>query len=390
MKNYIFYLSIFLIFLGLGCEKNPIEKTIDCSGTELPSHPKATNFQAVLKKYVALGLPGISILIRDGNGIWTGSEGFADIDARINMKPCTVSKGASTTKTFIAALTLLMADEGKLSLDDKIEKFLPSEVVKNVNNVSESTIRMLLNHTTGIYDLIDDSGFYLAVLNNPPHNWTPDELIKFVYGDDPVFTAGADVEYSNTNYLLLAMILDNVSGGDHGIAMRQKILEPLGLENTYYYWHDALPSNVAQGYFDFYNNGTILNITNYNTGSGNGYGGMYSTVQDLKIFIEALVRDKTILSQSMLEQMLTFTKEDEGYGRANGLGVFKDYLERAPDQYGIGHRGRDLGYTADMYWFPNQDYTLTYLINYGTDAKSELRPVFFDFRKEVVDVLMQK
>ena len=117
-------------------------------------------------------------------------------------------------------------------------------------------------------------------------------------------------------------------------------------------------------------------------------GYMYA-IPDLQAFIEALVKDKKILKQQSLDKMLTFTKEDETYNRANGLGIFKDFLERSPNQFGYGHRGRDLGYTADMYWFPNQDITMTYLINYGTDAKSELREVFLAFRKEFVDRMME-
>lgn len=100
------------------------------------------------------------------------------------------------------------------------------------------------------------------------------------------------------------------------------------------------------------------------------------------------MRNKTLLKPATLAEMLTFTQPDEGYNRANGLGIFKDFSERAPDQFAYGHRGRDLGYTADLFWFPNQDYTLAYLINYGTDAKSELRPVFFNFRTAIVDAMM--
>lgn len=388
-RIYISIWAMALMIFVAGCKKDPVGPTSDCTGSGATTHPKAAQYQAVIDKYVARGLPGISILIRDDKGLWTGGAGMADIAEGIAMKPCTVSKGASTTKTFIAALVMLLTEDGTIGLDDKISKWLPDEVISNVRNAADVTVRMLLNHTSGIYDVIDDNGFYLAVLNDPPHNWTSKELVKYVYGDEPVFAPGTDVEYSNTNFLLLAMILDKTTGGDHSKALRSRVLDPLGLADTYYYWHEALPAEVAQGYFDFYNNGTILNITNYNTGSGNGYGGVYTTVYDLQTFVEALVRNKTILKPATLSEMLTYTQTDEGYNRANGLGVFKDFLERSPDQYGIGHRGRDLGYTADMYWFPNQDYTMTYLINYGTDAKSDLRPVFFDFRKEIVDEMMQ-
>ncbi|MBK6786049.1 MAG: beta-lactamase family protein [Saprospiraceae bacterium] len=96
--------------------------------------PKAAAFQSVIDKYTMAGLPGIAILIRDKNGLWVSASGKADIEEGISMKPCIISKGASTTKTFIAVLTLLLAEEGKLDLDDKIEKWLPSKVIDKVKN----------------------------------------------------------------------------------------------------------------------------------------------------------------------------------------------------------------------------------------------------------------
>lgn len=388
-----FVFQMLLLFVALlapaGCQKVEIGGSSTCTAPTPASHPKATRYQAVLDEYVRQGMPGIALLIRDQYGEWFGAAGKADIENGVSMRTCTVSKAASITKTFVATLALLLVEEGLIGLDDPLEKWLPAEVVSKVNNVRGSTVRMLLNHTTGIADVIEDSGFYLSVLNNPPRKWKPEELITFAYGDPALFPVGTDVEYSNTNFLLLAMVLDKALGRNHGVVLREKIIRPLKLSDTYYYWHDdPLPSSTAQGYFDLYNNGTILNLTNYNTGSGNGYGGLYSTVYDLRTFIEALVRNKTLLKPATLAEMLTFTQPDEGYNRANGLGIFKDFLERAPDQFAYGHRGRDLGYTADLFWFPNQDYTLAYLINYGTDAKSELRPVFFNFRTAIVDAMM--
>lgn len=386
----LLFLSLIISVLPVsGCQKPEIGHTEKCTFTEFPEHPKAQIYQAVLDKYTAAGLPGISALVRDQYGVWVGSSGMSDISRNIRMQPCTISKAASLTKTFIAALTLKLAEEGVFALDDPVDRWLPGEVLDKVKNARGSTIRMLLNHTTGIADVIEDNGFYLSVLNNPAKKWRPEELIKFVYGDDAVFPAGTSVKYSNTNFLLMAMIINAATGRDHSELLREKIIAPLGLGDTYYYWHDPLPSTVAQGYFDLYNNGSILNMSNFNTGSGNGYGGIYSTVFDLQTFIEALVREKRILSASSMSEMLTFTAPEKDANRANGLGIFKDFLERAPDQFAYGHRGRDLAYTADMYWFPNQDYTMTYLINYGTDAKSGLRQVFYDFRTAMVDAVME-
>lgn len=161
------------------------------------------------------------------------------------------------------------------------------------------------------------------------------------------------------------------------------------LNHTYYFYHEDLPEGSAQGYFDLYNNGTILNLTNWNTGSGNGYGGIYSTVNDLRIFIEALLVEKTIISQSSLDEMLTFTKPEPDANRANGLGIFKDFLERDSTEFAYGHRGRDLVYTADLFYFDKNKNTMAYLINYGTDGNSSLRDVFFEFRTEVANIIFE-
>ncbi|HSI78075.1 MAG TPA: serine hydrolase domain-containing protein [Lunatimonas sp.] len=377
----------FAVLLLLSCQSIDIGPTVSCTATAPPSHPKATIYQGILNEYAAKGLPGISILIRDDAGPWWGSSGKADILENLDMNTCTVSKAASITKTFVAVLTMMLAEEGAFNLDDPLEKWLPQQVLNEVTNARGCTIRQLMNHTTGIPDLIDNDNFYLGVLNNPARKWEPEELIPYVYGESPIFAPGQGVSYSNTNFLLLAMVINKATGKNHASLLRDRVIRPLNLENTSYYWHDNLPS-VAQGYFDLYNNGTILNVTNYNTGSGNGYGGLYSNIFDLQTFIEALVKDRTLLSEASLAQMLTFTEEEAGANRANGLGIFKDFLERPADQFAYGHRGRDLGYTADMFWFPDQDYTMTYLINYGTDANSSLRPVFYEFRTAIVDAIM--
>jgi len=380
-RIYFFYTILLIAGAIASCRKVDVDHSSDCSYNSTPEHPKAAYYQAVLDAHVARGLPGISALIRDESGVWVGAAGKADISENIDMKPCTVSKACSITKTFIGTLTLKLVEEGKIKLDEPLTTYLSQEILDEVKNARESTVRMLLNHQTGIADVIDDNNFYLAVLNQPDRKWKPEELIRYVYGDEPEFSpAGSDETYSNTNYLLLVMVIEQATGQDHAKLLREKVIQPLNLENTAYYWHDPLPSYTAQGYFDLYNNGSILNVTNYNTGSGNGYGGLYSNVYDLQLFIEALVREKRVLSAPLLEEMLHFTKEVETYNRANGLGIFKDFLERAPEEYAYGHRGRDLGYTADMYWFPEKDRTMVYFVNYGTDAASDLKSVFTDFR----------
>ncbi|MFL5728456.1 MAG: serine hydrolase domain-containing protein [Cytophagaceae bacterium] len=371
------------------CRKKEVGPTHACTPAFADSsttHPKKQRFQTILDKYTRLGLPGISVLMKDSSGTWAGASGKADIDKQINMEVCHVSKVASITKIFMGTLTMKLVEEGTFGLDDKISNWLDAATLKKVKNADQCSIRDLMGHTSGIYDVITDNGFYLAVLNNPAKKWKPEELLKFVEDKDPAFAFGTKASYSNTNFLLLSMVIDKASGRSHADLLKEKIIQPLGLNNTYYYYHDALP-DVAQGYFDLYNNGTIVNLSNYNTGSGNGYTGLYTCVYDMHRFLQALYVQKTILQQSSLDQMLTFNPTVE-FDRQLGLATQKDLFSYVSNEYGYGHRGRDLAYSADLFYFPIQDKSMAVIVNYGTDGNSALRQTFYDFRLELVDALL--
>ncbi len=390
MKRYHFLPLLMAWAFFTACERAEIQPTDLCMPAMSEAHAKADLYQGVIDEYTRKGLPGIAVLIRDEDGEWSGASGMADIHRGVPFQVCHVSKVASVTKLFVGVLVMKLVEDGTFALDDPIRKWLSDKTLKRIANADQVSIRQLLNHTSGIYDLIDDNAFYLAILNHPGRKWKPDELLEYVRGDDAVFPPGTDVEYSNTNFLLTAMIIEAATGQSHATLLRQRILDPLSLSDTYYHWHEGLPGLVAQGYFDLYNNGNLLEMSNFNTGSGNGYGGLYSTIYDMRTFIEALLRDKTLLSPASLEEMLTITSEDLVSGEAYGVTIRKDFLDRSADEFGLGHRGRDLAYSADLFYFPTRDMTISYLVNYGTDAKSELREVFLRFREAMVDAMMKK
>jgi D-alanyl-D-alanine carboxypeptidase len=378
----------------LACNKTEIGPTVNCTtdyNDSSSKHPKGPAYQAILNSFTAKGLPGIVLLIHDKDGMWVGSSGKADIDQNIDIKPCSVSKLASVTKMYIGVVIMKLMEQGKIDLDAKVGAYLSDDLIGDIKNAKESTVRQLMNHTSGIFDLITSTSFYLQVLNDPAKKWQPEELLKFAEKTDPYFAVGTGNHYSNTNFLLLSMIIDKVAGRNHSALVREMIFEPLGLKHTYYYWHDPLPENTVQGYFDLYNNGTICNVTNYNTGSGNGYGGIYSTVHDQMIFIEALVKNKTLLSQGSLDKMMTFIMpEEEGTHRLLGLAIYKDFIDRADStEFSYGHRGRDLAYSFDLDYFPKNQTTMSLLVNYGTDGNSSLRPFFYDLRLAVVDEIFK-
>ncbi len=384
MRNYLYTLIVLLALSACQDVAVPPTQTCETDFTDSSSqHPKAAIYQNIINGYVKKGLPGVVLYIRDSSGVWIGAAGKADIKQNISMAPCVVSKVASITKMFVGTVAHMMAEEGKFDYDDPVAAYLPSEVIDKIANAKCATIRQLMNHTSGIYDLTTSSKFYLEVLNNPDQTWESEELIKFAYGKDANFTCGARADYSNTNTLLLGMILSKIAGRPHHQLVQERILNPLGLKHTYYYSNVPLPPNTAQGYFDLYNNGTIVNVSNYNTGSGNGYGGMYATVRDIALFADALFRDKTLLKPATMDEMLTFNEEDPFVFL--GLGAMKRFSYKGDTKYGFGHTGRDLGYSADCFYFPNQKTTMTFVVNYGTNAKSGLKQTFLDFENAVID-----
>ena len=394
-KIFLKYTLLFIVIISLNsCAKDTITPTDICAETVVPDHPKGDAFQLIIDDYVKKGFPGITMLIKDKDGIWYGASGKADIVKNTNMQPCHVGKVASLTKIFIGALTFKLVEEGKIDVDKKITDYLSKKDLKGIANADKITVRQLMNHTTGVFDVIKDNSFYLSVLNNPSGHRDQYDILKFVRGKDAVFPVGTKEEYSNTNTLLLSMVIDKATGEPHAKLMTEKIFKPLNLKDSYYYYYDALPDKkVMQGYYDLFNNKSLVNVSSYNTGSGNGYTGLYTNVFDLLKFSEALFEDKTLVSESSLNEMLMFDdarslgQEDD---RLLGLGTMKDFLHRDDKtEYAYGHRGRDLGYSADMFYFPETEQTMIFIINYGTDGESHLRPDFFQMRIDIVDEMMR-
>ena len=396
IKQLLFSGFLMLLFTACSDEQNRPAST-DCPLEQDPAYSSSASresYQRILDQYTRKGLPGAVLLIKDESGFFIGSAGMADIKNKVAMQACHVSKIASVTKLMFAAAILKLSEEGVLSLNDPISKYIPSEKLKKLSNGNQSiTVRNLLNHTSGFYDIIEDQNFYLHILNDPERHWTGDELLEFAYNKPPAFSFNpADtVGYSNTNYLLLSMIVESATGIPHANTLRTEIFETVGMNDTYYYWHDPYPaSGVAQGYFDLYNNGNLQNLSLWNTGSGNGYGGVYSTVWDMYLFMDALFVSKTLLSQASLDEMLVFHPDVESR-KLVGTGCFKDFIDLGDTltDYAWGHRGRDLAYSADLYYFPEYQTIMALTVNYGTDGNSSLKPVYNELRDQIARIVMK-
>lgn len=396
----IFCICIVHAFLFQSCKNDEIHKpaSIDCAlenADIYQTNPKSTQYQSLIDTYVTKGLPGVSLLVKDNSGIYIGSSGLADIANHIPMQACHVSKIASITKMMLGVTIMRMQERGILSIDDPISKYIPDDKLRKISNGNKPvTIKNLLNHTSGFYEVIEDKKFYLQVLNNPSKHWTADDLLAFVYNKPPMFSFGQTdtAAYCNTNYLLLSMIIESATGLPHAVVLRNEIMDNLSLNDTYYYWHEPLPEQgIAQGYFDLYNNGNLENLTQWNTGSGNGYGGVYSTVWDMYKFADALFEQKTLISQASLDQMLVFHHVIESR-KLLGVACFKDFIDIGNQEtdFAWGHRGRDLAYSADLFYFPYHHATMALIVNYGTDGDSRLRPVFTEMRDKIAEIIVSE
>jgi len=393
MRKLIFVFSFLL--LGNACKKPILKDTGICNipfADTSALHPKNARLSKLLAEYKQKGLPGIAVYVTDQNGAWVGSTGKADIANDIDYKPCHIQKVASLTKMFMGALVFQLIEDsvhtglGYNSLDMPISTWIPEKYLKNISNIEKITLRQCMNHSAGMYDVIKDNGFYLEVLNDPTKQWSAMDLLEYVRNKEAVFEPGTKHAYSNTNTLMVSLVIDFATGRPHYAWLREKILNPLQLNSTYYHHHERLPSTTAQGYYDLYQKQQPVNVSNYVTGSGNGYTGIYSNVFDLQVFLKALLVNKTLISPKSLAIMQTVGAEDDDLSL--GLGVMRRFEKRGAN-FAWGHTGRDLGYASDLFYFPNKNATIAWCINYGADANSYLKPVILDFQKELIDLMLE-
>ncbi|MCB0836796.1 MAG: serine hydrolase [Bacteroidetes bacterium] len=368
------YISIFLlslaVFLLSNCEKNEIQPqdTYQCSfsfADSSASHPKAAIYQEIIDRNQKNELMGVSLMVKDRDGVWLGASGKADLASNLSVNPCNPFLIASISKVFTAASIFVYVDQGKLSIEDSVTKWLPASVTDRMKNANESQIKHLLAHTSGIADYYTTQ-FELDRLNNVNNHWTHEEILTYAYGKNPTHEVGETYYYSNSNYLLLGMILEAVSNKNLREVYHETIFDPLGLESAYFITKDPLPDGIVKGYVDLYGDGKLVESSFlYKDEMSTGDGGIAINAYDLGFFMEALMKGQ-IISTSSLSQMTDWFDlpegwEDETFGHfQNGYG-----LERQKTPYGtnVGHTGGIDGFLTVAQYFPVEDMTIILLIN---------------------------
>jgi D-alanyl-D-alanine carboxypeptidase len=337
-----------------------------------------TELTELARQDVHAGAPGVIIRVDDGHGrpieiarqaSWSRADHTLAAKDEFRM--------GSNTKTMVATVVLQLVAEHRLKLSDPVDAWLPGLVPDG----SAITVRMLLNHTSGLFDHTDDPDVLMAFTGQDTRIWTPEQLIAAGVRHDPLFAPGTDYAYSNTNYVALGLVAEKATGHTLGDLIQQRIAGPLHLRNTYLVTGAGTGSGtgpgpgtdskkspvLAHGYepdaarlAPLLPPGTPAGTAFAGPARSEGYvdttwvnastewaaGGMVSTARDWARFDSALLSGKLLPAAQLKEMKTTVAEESEFPNRRYGLG-----LEKVITPCGTvwGHNGQVPGYSSEAY-----------------------------------------
>jgi len=348
MKKFIFIIFVCLL--------------IPCIGYAQETSTLATELQEALDKArKELFLIGASTaVITPNEGLWLGVSGLSQRIPLKKVQPEMLFPMASVTKNFTATLILQLAEEGLLDLDDTVGDWLPDlpeEPSQFIDNTI--TIRQLLNHYSGIYDVFESKPAKIVSRRYPNKIWEPEERISFV--ESPYASPGEGCYYSSTNYILLGMIIEKATNSNIAVELRNRFFDPLGLERTYLRIEEPDIGETVHRYF------LGIDTAWFPPTSGASFGwtasAIRSTAEDLALWAQALFGG-SVIGEAYLEQMLDFTNTGKVYWESEdlvGLGIW------AIEHPQFGEIWYHDGATSDskslVGYLPDHDIVIVVLLN---------------------------
>jgi D-alanyl-D-alanine carboxypeptidase len=301
-------------------------------------------------------IPGMSVLVRiPGRGSYVQTYGVADTATGRPFRRTDHVRIASITKTFTGTLILRLVDRGQLSLDDHLSRY-----VKGIDNGRQITIRQMLNMTSGIFSYTEDEQFGKDFDANPAEPFPPSAAIAIIKAHDPDFAPGNGWHYSDSNYLLLGVIAEKVTGRPIDRLMQDLVLDPIGLSHTSYPTTPAIPRPHPVGYVA-QPEGSLRDVTAVNPAVAAGAGAMISTLDDLATFAKALAEGSILSAATQRERLqLVNTHLSPILKTGYGLGIFgiNGFL---------GHDGAIYGFSTAMFHLPEKDATIVVVGNQSTN-----------------------
>lgn len=288
-------------------------------------------------------------LVSSPQGRYVAVTGASDVQTNQRVEPHTRFYAASTGKLFVATAILSAAEEGLLSLDDPMDRYLEGlSAAQSMQRADPVTIRQLLNHTSGLPEYLTDT-FLDASYAAPDTRWTPNQALAFA-ADEAVRPAGEHYSYTNTNYVVLGHILAQLDGTLEA-SLQQRVFGPAGMATTSVGTPNTQSPDLAHGYDQ---DGSDVSALAWNSVLRDGPA--ITTIGDLEAFALALFSQRALLSPDFLEEMLTGSPQDRFYGLGVVIGS---------DDLGVwyGHAGGYDGFEADLRYYPQHDVVLAYVVN---------------------------
>ncbi|MGV4981821.1 serine hydrolase domain-containing protein [Streptomyces sp. NRAIS4] len=283
---------------------------------------------------VAAGAPGVTATVKDAHGTWSMTAGVGDIRTREPRSTADRYRVGSITKTFVATVLLQLEAEGRLSLDDTVDKWLPGVVQGHGHDGRHITVRQLLNHTSGIYNYTDDEDFgraYFTADGFYRHRYdtlTPRELVAIAMKHTPDFAPGTSWRYSNTNFVVAGMVIEKVTGHPYAGEITRRVIAPLHLRAT------SLPGTTitvphpsSRAYSKFTDpKGPTYDVTTLNPSIASSAGEMISDSADLDRFYGALLGGRLLPPRQLKEMKTTVEVKDSPSPGGYGLGLMETSL----------------------------------------------------------------
>lgn len=322
-------------------------------GTETARSSTPSQVSAALNDLVRSGLPGVQAVISGPDGEQTHSAGVADVGSGAPYLDGSHIRIGSVTKTFVATVVLQLAARGAIELDTPIGHYLPGVVSGNGNDGGRITVRQLLQHTSGLPDFAPED-----VVHKQPQqldqtsdgtayrDLTPADMVGIAMTMPPQFEPGARFEYTNTNYVLLGMLIEHVTGHRLDAEIRSRILDPLALRDTYFPapGDTGLRDPHPHGYRNI--DGAWVDVTMMEAAWAGAAGAMISTGSDLNRFATALMTGK-LLPPDQLAQMQETTPMAPGTGTNYGLGLIGFQIPcDTQEKHVWGHTGGIPGFST--------------------------------------------
>jgi len=344
-----------------------------------------SHFQSSLDGAVKSGLPGVSLRV-SGHGIdFSGASGVADIRTGEPLTDKHSLYLASLGKTFTASIALQLCDEGKLELDTPITSWLPQAVTRRIPMSNVITLRHLLNHRSGIHDYKNDAKAWKTAFKNEPHRqWSHADVVSYLYDMPLLFIPGARYDYSNSNYILVGMIIEVTTGRPLYEHIRKRILAPLGLKHTYNGNEPFKRKRHVHGYV--MQDGNIVDTYFRFSRYGLADSGINGTPGDVSLFVEALFASSKILSTEMRSEM-TSTIESGFQTPAYGMGIYVQHNPWDANLLKYTHDGIDPGYRADLKYLSAFGVTVVLAANASMGEVDEIyEKLLSDVMRFVIDV----